>query len=58
MAVNKNALLRYKTIDKCLQNTYRTWTLADLVAYCSQTLYDYEGRDVSVSTRTVQLDIQ
>lgn len=58
MAINKNALLRYKTIDRCLQNKYRSWTLADLVEYCSQTLYDLEGRDVNVSTRTVQLDIQ
>lgn len=58
MAVNKNALIRYKTIDRCLQNTYRTWTLADLVEYCSQALYDLEGRNINVSTRTVQLDIQ
>ena len=58
MAINKNALIRYKTIDRCLQNTYRTWTLDDLVEYCSQALYDLEGRDINVSKRTVQLDIQ
>jgi predicted DNA-binding transcriptional regulator YafY len=58
MAQNKNALIRYKTIDKCLQNTYRRWTLEDLVEACSDALYEYEGRDVNVSTRTVQLDIQ
>lgn len=58
MALNKNALIRYKTIDKCLQNNYRQWTLDDLIEACSDTLYEYEGREVNVSKRTVQLDIQ
>ena len=58
MAVNKNALIRYKTIDKCLQNNYREWTLDDLITACSDALYEYEGKDVDVSKRTIQLDIQ
>lgn len=58
MAINKNALIRYKAIDKCLQNRYRLWTLNDLIDACSDTLYEYEGREVNVSKRTVQLDIQ
>ncbi len=58
MALNKNALIRYKTIDKCLQNSYRQWTLNDLIEACSDALYEYEGREVNVSKRTVQLDIQ
>ncbi|MCH2234975.1 MAG: WYL domain-containing protein [Crocinitomicaceae bacterium] len=58
MAQNKNALIRYKTIDKCLQNKYRTWTLEDLIEACSEALNEYEGRDINVSKRTVQLDIQ
>ena len=58
MALNKNALIRYKTIDKCLQNPYRKWTLEDLIEACSEALYDYEGRSVNVSKRTVQLDLQ
>lgn len=58
MALNKNALIRYKTIDKCLQNSYRAWTLNDLIEACSDALYEYEGREINVSKRTVQLDIQ
>lgn len=58
MARNKNALLRYKTIDRCLRNTGRQWTLQDLVDACSQALYEYEGKMDMVSVRTVQLDIQ
>lgn len=58
MALNKNALIRYKTIDKCLQNGYRQWTLEDLIEACSDALYEYEGRSINVSKRTIQLDIQ
>jgi len=58
MAQNKNALIRYKTIDKCLQNHYRTWTLEDLIEACSDALHEYEGRDINVGKRTIQLDIQ
>lgn len=58
MASNKNALIRYKTIDQCLRNTMRHWTLDDLIDACSDALYEYEGKDVYISKRTVQLDIQ
>ena len=58
MAQNKNALIRYKTIDKCLQNKYRTWTLEDLIEAVSNALYEYEGKENPVSKRTLQLDIQ
>lgn len=58
MPVNKNALLRYKTIDNCLRNTARRWTLDDLIDACSDALYEYTGKDDLVSRRTVQLDIQ
>lgn len=58
MAYNKNALIRYKTIDKCLQNSYKKWTLNDLITACSDALYEYEGKDVNVGKRTLQLDIQ
>lgn len=58
MATNKNALIRYLTIDKCLQNTNRKWTLNNLIDACSDALYEYEGKDAYVSKRTVQLDIQ
>lgn len=58
MPANKNALIRYKTIDNCLRNHYRRWTLDDLVEACSDALYDAEGITKGVSVRTVQGDIQ
>ena len=58
MPANKNALIRYKTIDNCLRNRYRRCTLDDLVEACSEALYDMEGIRKGVSVRTVQGDIQ
>lgn len=58
MPVNRNALIRFRTIDNCLRNRFRKWTLANLITACSDTLYEYEGIDKGVSKRTVQADIQ
>ncbi len=58
MAVNKLALLRYKTLDKCLQNRLRHWTLEDLIEAVSDALYEFEGIHTGVGKRTIQADIQ
>ncbi len=58
MAVNKLALLRYKTLDKCLQNRLRRWTLEDLIEAVSDALYEHEGIHTGVGKRTIQADIQ
>ena len=58
MPANKNALIRYKTIDRCLRNRYRRWTLDDLVDACCDALYEMEGITKGVCARTVQMDIQ
>ncbi|MHC8949704.1 helix-turn-helix transcriptional regulator [Sphingobacterium hungaricum] len=58
MAVNKLALIRYKTIDDCLKNRFRKWTLEDLIEKVSETLYELEGITTGVSKRTIQADIQ
>ena len=58
MPANKNALIRYKTIDRCLRNRYRRWTIDDLTEACSEALYEMEGITKGVSLRTVQGDLQ
>lgn len=58
MPVNRNALIRFRTIDNCLRNRQRRWTLEDLIDACSEALYEYEGIDKGVSRRTIQMDIQ
>ena len=57
MPVNRSQLIRLTTIDRCLQNRYRRWTLDDLIEACSEAIYEYEGRTEGVSRRTVQADI-
>ena len=58
MPANKNALIRYKTIDNCLRNKYRRWTIDNLVDACCDALYDMEGITKGVSLRTVHADLQ
>lgn len=58
MPVNRNALIRYKTMDACLRNRQRKWTLDDLIGKVSEALYEYEGIDKGISRRTVQADLQ
>jgi len=58
MPVNRNALVRYRTIDNCLQNRYKKWTLNELIDACSDALYEFEGIDKGVSRRSVQADIE
>ena len=57
MPANRNALIRYKTIDACLRNQFRKWTLEDLIEKVSDTLYEFEGIE-TISKRTIQNDIQ
>ena len=58
MPANKNALIRYKTIDRCLRNRFRLWTIDDLTDACSVALREMEGVTQGVSVRTVQGDLQ
>lgn len=57
MPVNRNALIRYRTIDRCLQNRRRKWTTEDLIDACNDALYEYEGIDKNLSIRTIRLDL-
>jgi len=58
MPANRNALIRYKTIDACLRNRLKKWTLDMLMEKVSDSLYEYEGIDKGISRRTIQADIQ
>lgn len=58
MPVNRNALIRYRTLDQCLQNRFKKWTLDDLIEACSDALYEYQGINTGVSRRTIQADIE
>ena len=58
MPVNRNALIRYRTLDQCLQNRFKKWTLDDLIDACSDALYEYQGINTGVSRRTIQADLE
>lgn len=58
MPVNRNALIRYRTLDQCLQNRFKKWTLDDLIEACSEALYEYQGINTGVSRRTIQADME
>lgn len=57
MPLNRATLIRISTIDKCLQNHYRRWTLNDLIDACTDALAEFEGRSNPVSRRTFQNDL-
>ena len=56
MPINRNTLLRYKTIDRMLRKGRRA-TLQELIDACSDALYEVNGYG-DVSRRTIQHDIQ
>lgn len=35
MPLNRSTLIRISTIDRCLQNRYRRWTIDDLMDACT-----------------------
>lgn len=57
MAVNKNAFIRYKTLDKCFSNGYRQFYIQDLINECSNVLSEFYGKDFSISRRQIFNDI-
>lgn len=58
MPSNLNALIRYKTIDRCLSNPYRKWSIDDLIEACSSALKEYRGIYTRISERTIREDLR
>ena len=57
MPHNKNALLRYKVLDRCFQNKGRNFGINDLINEINKELEDFNGPDVQVNRRMVYYDI-
>lgn len=57
MPSNKNAIIRYRTLDRCLRNTGRRYYLSDLLSACSAALSEFSGKPQQVSRRTVLGDL-
>ena len=57
MPYNKNALLRYKVLDRCFQNKGRNFGINDLIHEINKELEDFNGPEVQVNRRMVYYDI-
>ena len=57
MPINRNALIRYRTINQLL-STGRRYTIYELLDACNEALRDFCGGDTSVSERTIRDDIR
>ena len=64
MPVNKHALIRYRTLDKCFSNFARRYYIEDLIQACNDALYQHTGNDKysdplnpGISRRQVLVDI-
>jgi predicted DNA-binding transcriptional regulator YafY len=58
LATNKNAIIRYKTLDKCFSNPGRKYFVDDLVAACSIALYEFSGIETGIKKRQIIEDIK
>jgi predicted DNA-binding transcriptional regulator YafY len=53
MATNKNALIRYKVLDKCFRNTGRRYFINDLIAECNKVLSEIDPDFTGISRRQI-----
>ena len=58
MPTNKNALLRYKVLDRCFKNKFKKCTLDDLHNEVLKALKEEKGENATISKRMIQRDIQ
>lgn len=57
MATNKHAIIRYEALDRCFSNKGRKYFMDDLIQYVSNALYEYTGKQNSISRRQIFKDI-
>ncbi|WP_294333877.1 WYL domain-containing protein [uncultured Chryseobacterium sp.] len=57
MAQNKNAQIRYKTLERCFSNIYKKYFINDLIKHCSGVLTDYYVTETTISRRQILADI-
>ena len=58
MPKNKQALIRYTILDKCLSNPYKRYTFNDLLNACNEALMEVNPASKGISERTLRGDLQ
>lgn len=57
MATNKNAIIRYQSLDKCFSNIGKRYAMKDLIEACNKALFDYNGSTNGIKRRQIYEDI-
>ena len=57
MATNKNALLRYKVLDKCFRNLGKRYFIEDLISECDNVLLEIDPESNGISRRQIFDDV-
>ncbi len=57
MPTNKHAIIRYRTIDRCLRDRNGIWNWKSLSDACIQEIYGATGITVKLSERTIKGDL-
>ncbi|MFN2430576.1 MAG: helix-turn-helix transcriptional regulator [Cryomorphaceae bacterium] len=58
MPVNRNAMMRYLELDRCLRNPGRRFQIADLINACNTKLTERYGPGFTVSRKTIYNDLE
>ena len=58
MSTNKNAVIRYQALDRCLRNPYRKYFLNDLLDECNDALFDLDPSSSGISKRQLFDDLK
>ena len=57
MPTNKNAFIRYKTLDKCFRNSGKRYFIDDLIDECNKILIEIDPNSKGISRRQIFDDI-
>ena len=58
MATNKNATIRYQTLNRCFRNPGRKYYMEDLVDACNDSLLDIDPSSTGIKKRQIFDDIK
>lgn len=58
MSANRNALLRYRILDRCLKERSRDYTIYDLLDKVNESFRDLYGPDGEISLHTIRNDLK
>ncbi|MBB6460197.1 helix-turn-helix transcriptional regulator [Flammeovirga kamogawensis] len=58
MPINKNAQIRYNTLDRCFRNTGRKYFIEDLIDECNKSLFNIDENTSGIQRRQIFDDIK